>query len=158
VPVLLGALGPTMLRLAGERAEGTITFLAGPRTIGDHVVPTIIRAAESAGRRRPRVVVGLPVAVTADPERVRAQVAHANAGLATLPSYRAALDRDGFADAGHMVIAGDEDEVAEGLRRYADLGATDALVSPIGDAEEQRRTLHLLGALSSARTNGTLVQ
>jgi F420-dependent oxidoreductase-like protein len=148
VPVLLGALGPVMLRLAGERTEGTITFLAGPRTIGEHVVPTIGRAAEAAGRGRPRVVVGLPVAVTAEPDRVRAEVAAAYAGLAALPSYRAALDRDGFADPGAIVIAGDEDTVAAGLHRYAALGATDALVSPVGDEKERHRTLELLGALS----------
>jgi F420-dependent oxidoreductase-like protein len=148
VPVLLGALGPAMLRLAGERTEGTITFLAGPRTIGEHVVPTITRAAETAGRGRPRVVVGLPVAVTAEPDRVRAEVAAAYAWYAALPSYRTALDRDGFADAGAVVIAGDEDEVADGLRRYAALGATDALVSPVGDEKERHRTLELLGALS----------
>jgi F420-dependent oxidoreductase-like protein len=151
VPVLLGALGPVMLRLAGERTEGTITFLAGPRTIGEHVVPRITAAAGAAGRTRPRVVVGLPVAVTGDPGRVRAEVAAAYAGLAALPSYRAALDRDGFPDPGGIVIAGDEDEVAAGLRRYAELGATDALVSPVGDAEEQKRTLELLGELSRTR-------
>ena len=148
VPVLLGALGPAMLRLAGERTEGTITFLAGSRTIGEHVVPTITRAAEAAGRGRPRAVVGLPVAVTAEPDRVRTEVAAAYAGYAALPSYRAALDRDGFADPGAIVIAGDEDAVAAGLHRYAALGATDALVSPVGDEKERHRTLELLGALS----------
>jgi F420-dependent oxidoreductase-like protein len=147
VPVLLGALGPAMLRLAGERAEGTITFLAGPRTLGEHVVPTLIRAAEAAGRGRPRVVAGLPVAVTAEPDRVRAEVAAAYAGYAALPSYRRALDRDGFADPGAIVIAGDEDTVAAGLRGYADLGVTDALISPVGDEKERQRTVEVIGAL-----------
>jgi F420-dependent oxidoreductase-like protein len=149
VPVLLGALGPAMLRLAGERTSGTITFLAGPRTIGEHVVPLLTAAAESAGRRRPRVVAGLPVAVTADPDRVRAEVAAAYRALAALPSYRTSLDREGFAGLGDIVVAGDEDEVAAELQRYADLGATDALVSRVGNTEERNRTLHLLGKLSS---------
>jgi F420-dependent oxidoreductase-like protein len=157
VPVLLGALGPVMLRLAGERTEGAVTFLAGPRTIGEHVVPTITRAAETAGRPRPRVVVGLPVAVTAEPDRVRAEIATAYAGLAALPTYRAALDRDGFADPGAIVIAGDENEVADGLRRYAALGATDALVSPIGKEEERHRTLEVLGALATQACVGAPV-
>jgi F420-dependent oxidoreductase-like protein len=148
VPVLLGALGPRMLRLAGERTSGTITFLAGPRTIGEHVVPQLTAAAEAAGRRRPRLVAGLPVAVTTDPDRVRAEVGAAYHALAALPSYRASLDREGFAGPGDIVIAGDEDEVAAGLARYADLGATDALVSRVGDAEERDRTLRLLGELS----------
>jgi F420-dependent oxidoreductase-like protein len=149
VPVLLGALGPKMLRLAGERTSGTITFLAGPRTIGEHVVPLLTAAAESAGRARPRVVAGLPVAVTRDPDRVRAEVASAYAGYSALPTYRTALDREGFAGLADIVIAGDEDEVAAGLARYADLGATDALVSLVGDAEDRDRTLRLLGDLSA---------
>jgi F420-dependent oxidoreductase-like protein len=153
VPVLLGALGPRMLRLAGERTSGTITFLAGPRTIGEHVVPLLTAAAESAGRPRPRVVVGLPVAVTSDPDRVRAEVASAYAGYAALPTYRTALDREGFAGLADIVVAGDEDEVADALRRYADLGATDALVSLVGDAKDRDRTLRLLGDLSPSEVN-----
>ncbi|GAA1247147.1 TIGR03564 family F420-dependent LLM class oxidoreductase [Pseudonocardia aurantiaca] len=149
VPVLLGALGPRMLRLAGERTDGTITFLAGPRTIGEHVVPLLGRAAAAAGRPRPRVVAGLPVAVTSSPDRVRAQVARENEALAALPSYRTALDRDGFDDAGAMVIAGDEDLVAADLSRYAGLGVTDALISLVGEPAERQRTLQLLGHLAA---------
>jgi alkanesulfonate monooxygenase SsuD/methylene tetrahydromethanopterin reductase-like flavin-dependent oxidoreductase (luciferase family) len=55
----------------------------------------------------------------------------------------------GFAGLGDIVIAGDEDQVAAELQRYADLGATDALVSRVGNTEERDRTLHLLGELSS---------
>jgi F420-dependent oxidoreductase-like protein len=150
VPVLLGALGPRMLALAGERTDGTITVLCGPRTIGEHVVPLLTAAA--AGR--PRVVVGLPVSVTADPERVRAEVAAGYAGLAQLPSYRRALDRDGLADAGGLLIAGTEEDVAAGLARYADLGATDVLVSPAGDAAEQERTVQVLGAMAMSEPGG----
>lgn len=149
VPVLLGALGPVMLQLAGERTAGTITFLAGPRTLGDHVVPLVTKAADEAGRGAPRVVAGLPVAVTDRPDAVRARVAAEYAELAALPSYRAALDRDGFADGGDIVIAGTEDDVAAGLARYADLGVTDALVSLVGGAEERDRTRAVLGALTT---------
>jgi F420-dependent oxidoreductase-like protein len=149
VPVLLGALGPMMLRLAGERTDGTITFLAGPRTIGEHVVPLLSRAAEDAGRPRPRVVAGLPVAVTSSPDRVRAEVAQEYEPLAALPSYRTALDRDGFDDGGAMVIAGDEDTVAAELSRYAGLGVTDALISLVGEPAARQRTLQLLGHLAA---------
>lgn len=147
VPVLLGALGPVMLRLAGERGAGTITFLSGPRTIGEHVVPVLTRAA---GQARPRVVVGVPVAVTDDPRRVRDEVSAAYAALARLPSYAATLERDGFASPGEIVVAGDENAVAAGLRRYADAGATDLNVSLVGNADERARTLAALGRLRHA--------
>ncbi|MCK9900977.1 LLM class F420-dependent oxidoreductase [Parafrankia colletiae] len=146
VPVLLGALGPTMLRLAGERTDGTITFLAGPRTIGDHVVPLIEAAARDAGRPAPRVVVGLPVAVTSTPDRIRAELSTEYAGYAQLPSYRAALDRDGLPEPGAIAVVGDEEAVLGQLSAYSALGATDALVSLAGTAEERARTLRLLGA------------
>ncbi|TCK22142.1 F420-dependent oxidoreductase-like protein [Pseudonocardia endophytica] len=150
VPVLFGALGPVMLRLAGERGDGTITFLSGPRTIGEHVVPHLTRAADAAGRPRPRVVVGLPVAVTDDPRRVRHAVATSHAPYARLPSYAATLERDGFATPGDIVVAGDEDAVADGLRRYAEAGATDVNVSLVGTTAERERTLVHLGHLASA--------
>lgn len=147
VPVLLGALGPVMLRLAGERASGTITFLAGPRTIGEEVVPRLTRAAEGVGAPRPRVVVGLPVAVTDTPARVRESVAAQYAAYARLPSYAATLARDGFGSPGEIVLAGDEQTVADGLRRYAEAGATDVNVSLVGDAADRARTLAALAHL-----------
>ncbi|MCM3883191.1 TIGR03564 family F420-dependent LLM class oxidoreductase [Frankia sp. R82] len=148
VPVLLGALGPAMLRLAGERADGTITFLAGPRTIGDHVVPLIGTAAQDAGRPAPRVVVGLPVAVTTEPDRIRTGLNVEYGGYAQLPSYRAALDRDGFTEPGAIAVVGDEDAVLAQLTAYAALGATDILASLVGTAEERDRTLRTLGSLA----------
>ena len=62
MPVLIAALGPTMLRIAGERTAGTILWMADERAIGDYVVPRITKAAESAGRSGIRVVAGVPVA------------------------------------------------------------------------------------------------
>lgn len=112
-----------MLRLAGERTDGTITFLAGPRTIGDHVAPLIGAAAHGVGRPTPRVVVGLPVAVTSAPDRIRTELSTAYAGYAELPSYRAALDRDGFTEPGAIAVVGDEDAVLGQLSVYSALGA-----------------------------------
>ena len=70
--LLVGALAPRMLRLAGHHADGTITWMTGPRGLAEHVVPAIQRAAQKAGRADPpEVVVGLPVCVTDDPHAVR---------------------------------------------------------------------------------------
>src|SRR4051794_30088974 len=79
VPVLVAALGPALLRVAGELADGTLTWMAAPPVIGSRIAPSITAAAEAAGRPRPRVGVGLPVAVTSDVdatlERAAAQFA-----------------------------------------------------------------------------------
>ena len=71
VPVLLAAMGPAMLRLAGAATTGTITSWTGPRTIADFIVPAISAAAQAAARPAPRIVVGLPIGLTADPDGLR---------------------------------------------------------------------------------------
>jgi F420-dependent oxidoreductase-like protein len=148
VPVLLGALGPAMLRVAGELADGTVTFLVGPRTLGGHVVPTITEAAEAAGRPAPRVVACLPVAVTHDVQRVRAEVARGWAVMAAMPSYRAMLERESAVDAGQVAVAGDESAVLAELQRLTTLGVADFYAVPVGTTQEQHRTLRLLSDLT----------
>src|SRR3954471_13007849 len=89
-PVLLAALGPVMLRLAGERTDGTILWMADERAIGEHIAPAITDAADTAGRPRPRIVAGVPVCLCAD-EEVDVAVARTNRVLAEAemsPNYQ----------------------------------------------------------------------
>ncbi|MHA6757647.1 TIGR03564 family F420-dependent LLM class oxidoreductase [Streptacidiphilus sp. PAMC 29251] len=146
-PVLVSALGPVMLRIAGELADGTVTTWATPETIGGHVKPRIDAAAAAAGRPAPRIVAGVVASVSADPDGLRRQVAEQVGRASQLPSYRALLDRQRLDGVHQTVLAGDEDAVADGLRAFTTAGATDVLVSVIGDAAEQSRTLELLAAL-----------
>ncbi|MER6947031.1 TIGR03564 family F420-dependent LLM class oxidoreductase [Nonomuraea sp. NPDC000554] len=145
--VLLAALGPAMLRLAGEHADGVVTWMTGPRTLAEHIVPSATKAAESAGRPAPRVVAGLVVCVTGDETGVRGRVAEAFALAGQVPEYRAMLDREGVAGPQDVVIVGDETAVAVQLARLADAGVTDYLASPFGTPEEQDRTTRALAAL-----------
>jgi F420-dependent oxidoreductase-like protein len=142
--VLVAALGPRMLELAGERADGTMTWMTGPRTIESLTVPGITAAAAEAGRPAPRVSVGLPVCVTTDVDGARAEADTTFAIYGTLPSYRAMLDREGAAGPGGVAVVGDEGTVAAQLRHFADVGATDFLVAPFGDDEARRRTVALV--------------
>ncbi len=64
-----------MLELAGRTAAGTITWMTGPATVGQHIVPTIRAAAAEAGRPVPQVAVGLPVCVSGDAAGSRAKAA-----------------------------------------------------------------------------------
>jgi F420-dependent oxidoreductase-like protein len=147
-PVLLSALGPVMLRLAGELADGTVTVWTTPESVADHIVPTITRAASAAGRRPPRVVTSVVAAVTGEPDAVRDAVAERFAAVGELANYRAALDRQGHAGVQETVLTGDESGVARGIERYAAAGATELLVSPYGDTETRKRTLELLAELA----------
>jgi F420-dependent oxidoreductase-like protein len=149
-PVLLAALGPAMLRAAGELADGAVTWMTGPRTLADHIVPSVTRAAEAAGRTRPRVVAGLLVCVTSDEAGVRDRVAERFALAGQVPEYRATLDREGAAGPQDVAIVGDEDTVARRLRRLAEAGVTDFLAAPFGDPGEQSRTVGVLADLAPA--------
>jgi F420-dependent oxidoreductase-like protein len=149
--LLLSALGPAMLRIAGELADGTVTVWTTPSSVAADIVPLVTRAATDAGRPAPRVVAGVVASVTADPERVTREVAERFAGVDQLPNYRAALDRQRRQGAHETILAGSAEEVARGLSHYAEAGATEVLVGPTGNAEEQARTVRLLAELCRER-------
>jgi F420-dependent oxidoreductase-like protein len=150
VPLLLAALAPQMLRLAGQHADGTILWMTGPATVRDHIVPGITAAAEAAGRPAPRVVCQLPVCVTDDPAAARAGADKLLAIYGQLPSYRAMLDREGAAGPGDVTIAGDEAAVAAGIAAVAEAGATDFVAVDLSRGEDGPRTRALLRSLAVA--------
>ena len=158
-PVLLAALGPVMLRLAGERSDGTILWLADERAIAGHIAPRITGAAEAAGRPAPRIVAGVPVCLCRDSE-VDAAVDRANRLLSEAevsPNYQRLLDQGDARDVGDILAAGSEVAIEKRLRAFADAGATDVSVRvvPLGaDRDERLASLHrtrdLLASLASS--------
>jgi F420-dependent oxidoreductase-like protein len=147
VPVLLAALGPQLLRLAGQRTAGTVLWMTGPATVRDYVVPTITAAARSAGRPEPRVVCMLPVCVTGDPAAARNRAERLFAVYGQLPSYRSMLDREGAAGPGDVAIVGDESAVTEQVTALAKAGVTDFIAAEYARGDDKRRTRELLVSL-----------
>ena len=149
--VCVAALAPRMLRMAGSRADGTITWMVGPRTLDTHVVPRISSAAEDAGRPAPRVCVGLPICVTDDTQAGFEAASGYFQRYGTLPSYRRMLDIEGVESPAEVAIIGDEAEVEAQLKTLSSAGATDFLASifPVGpDADASvARTRELLKSL-----------
>ena len=135
--VVLAALAPRMLELAGSYANGTILWMTGPITIRDHIVPTIGAAAEAAGRPAPRIICTLPVCVTDDEGAARQRADKIFAMYGRLPSYRAMLDREGATGPGAVAIVGDRDAVVEQIRGLADIGVTDFVAAEFAGAEAQ---------------------
>ncbi|MFN8626060.1 MAG: TIGR03564 family F420-dependent LLM class oxidoreductase [Candidatus Binatia bacterium] len=129
-PILLAALAPKMLALAGNEAEGTITWMTGPKTLREYTIPRIGEAAAAAGRPAPRIVVGLPIAVTSDVTAARERARHIFRMYGMMPSYRAMLDREGVEGPGDVAIVGDEDSVAEQVQHLAAIGATELIAVP----------------------------
>jgi 5,10-methylenetetrahydromethanopterin reductase len=156
-PVLLAALGPMMLQLAGERTDGTILWMADEKAIGSHVVPHITRAAERAGRPPPRIVAGVPICLCRDDE-VGMAVTRTNRILAEAevsPNYQRLLDHGDARSVGDILAAGSQPTIEKRLRSFADAGVTDLSVRvvPIGEGRDQlvesaRRTRELLASLA----------
>jgi 5,10-methylenetetrahydromethanopterin reductase len=149
MPLLLAALAPRMLKLAGTRTDGTILWMTGPATVRDYIVPTITAAAREAGRPAPRVVCILPVCVTDDPDRARADAGKAFAIYGQLPSYRAMLDREGAAGPGDVAIVGSEDVVGAQISALAEAGVTDFVAGEYARGEDGPRTRAFLRKLCS---------
>ncbi len=149
VPLLLAALAPRMLQLAGSVADGTVLWMTGPATVRDYIVPSITKAAADAGRRSPRVVCILPVCVTDDPAGARVSAGKAFAIYGQLPSYRAMLDREGAAGPGDVAIVGTEESVAGQISALADAGVTDFVAGEYARGDDGPRTRALLRALAA---------
>jgi F420-dependent oxidoreductase-like protein len=149
-PVLVAALATRMLGIAGRQADGTVTWMVGLKTLAEHIVPTIDTAAAAAARPAPRVVVNLPVCVTAHREEALRRCGERFVVYGQLPSYRAMLDREGAAGPPDVAIVGEEEEVAAGIARLAEAGATEFCGAAFGTREEISRTQALLGQLTAS--------
>lgn len=150
--VYIAALGPQLLKIAGRRTRGTCTWMTGPATLAGHVIPTLRQAAVDAGRAASdvRVAAALPVAVTDDVDGARKQAAEQFAIYGQLPSYRAMLDREGYAGPEDAAIIGDESVVAERLRGLAEIGVDEYVAAAFDASPENRaRTRALLRSLDS---------
>lgn len=150
-PLMIGALMPKMLELCGELCDGTLTWMSGPRYTADTVVPTLESSAKAAGRAMPRVVCSLPVCVTDDKDGAKNFAAEAFAVYGTLPVYRACLDAEGVDGPADISLIGSEKEVAEGLARVRDAGATDFYAAIFPDPsgpQSVERSLDFLRSLS----------
>jgi F420-dependent oxidoreductase-like protein len=147
VPVLVAALGPRMLRVAGELTTGTMTAWVGARTLASHVVPTITAAADAAGRPRPRIAAGLPIALTNDPAAARDHVTARSGRYGSLPAFRAMFDREGVRGPADVALVGDEAVLDAELDRLEEAGATDFVAQiQLVDPSAGRRTFDYLVA------------
>jgi len=141
MPVLVAALGPVMLKIAQELADGTITWMVGPKTLAGHIAPSIGPDAT--------IVAGMPIVLTTNVDRAKEVIARELQIYGQLPSYRAMLDREGVAGPADIAIVGDENALRSGIKRMQDAGVTDfnaAIINSEDGAYE--RTLEFLGSLT----------
>lgn len=151
VPVLLSAMSPRMLRVAGQFADGTVLWMASAKVIESQIGPAIRAAAAGMGRPAPRIVAGLPVAVHDDVDEARTAVAATSGAYAGMPNYQRVISAGGASDPADIAIVGSEESVRSQLQGLLDAGATDiwAAIVPVGsDARaSMRRSRDLLREL-----------
>ncbi len=145
--VLVAALGPKMLELAGRVADGTVTWMVGPKTLASHIVPSINRAAEAVDRPRPQIAAALPVCVTDDRQKARERAAEMFLMYGGLPSYRAMLDREGASGPEDIAVIGSAAEVADRLAGVSESGVTTIAASEFGNPDELVATRDVLVSL-----------
>lgn len=131
LPIYVAAMGPKALRVTGELADGTLPYLAGPRTIAEFIEPTIAKAAAEAGRPKPRVVAAVPVGLTDDADAGRDFAAAQLSFYETIPSYQKVIAREGVASAAELAAVGTAEAVTRKLKTYLDAGASDVVLSPL---------------------------
>ena len=149
-PVLVSALAPQMLRLAGELADGTVTWMAGPRAVGQHIAPRIRRAADNCGWAAPRVCVGLPTAVTGDESAARRKAAESYERYGQLVNYRRVLDLEGVESPAEVAVIGDEASLRRQLETFAEAGATEFVANIFdvpGEPDSAQRAYDALKSL-----------
>lgn len=149
VPVVIAAMAPVMLRLAGERTDGTILWMTGAQGIREHVAPRINRAAEAALRAAPQIVTMLPVALTSDPQGARQKANEQFENYGRLPSYRAMLDKSGAEGPGDAALLGDEASLRGQLAELKESGATSFAAWAFEDGTgSKQRTREFLASLA----------
>lgn len=136
IPVYVAAMGPKALQVTGELADGTLPYLAGPRTIADFIEPTIAKAAADAGRSKPRIIAAVPTLVTDDVDAGRNFAVDQLSFYETIPSYQKVIAREGVASVAELAAVGSAEAVSRQLRAYLDAGATDVILSPLDRSGE----------------------
>jgi alkanesulfonate monooxygenase SsuD/methylene tetrahydromethanopterin reductase-like flavin-dependent oxidoreductase (luciferase family)/predicted ester cyclase len=159
-PVLLAALQPRMARVAGETADGCLTWLAPPDYLRETLVPALAAGAAAAGRPRPRIVALVPVHPTLDrAEAVRA-VERTIGHHLSRPHYRSMLRRAGLVRGedgdvscdrllDSVVAWGDAARIRDRLGHYRRAGADEIAVAAYPGGRGAPRQLSRTWALAA---------
>jgi alkanesulfonate monooxygenase SsuD/methylene tetrahydromethanopterin reductase-like flavin-dependent oxidoreductase (luciferase family) len=161
LPIYVAALSPNMLQLAGEIADGVMLWLCNPDYIRDTVIPEVTKGRERAGETMDGfdVVAAVPVAVGDDPAAVRDAFRKELIPYASLPFYRAMLERSGFGDDlaafDEGMAAGDTERAMAGLSdgllgSLAGLGSPDEARAKVRDYQEAGTTSPCIGGVPGA--------
>ena len=131
MPLMISAVNPRMLELAGEVADGVVLYMCGPEYINDEVLPALRRGREKAGKSMAgfEVVAGIDACVTSDRTAALGVYQKTLDRYASLPYYRRAMEAGHF-DADNLAAIGDATQVRDAIARYREAGVTLPGVGP----------------------------
>jgi F420-dependent oxidoreductase-like protein len=145
--LLVAALGPQMLKIAGTLTDGTCLWMTGLKTVASHIAPNIRAAAAEAGRPAPRIVCALPICVTTDAASAREKINEGLAVYPTLPSYAKMMAKEGAVTPADVGFIGSKEQVTDLIGQLAQAGATEFQAGVTGSRDEQEATYELLSSL-----------
>jgi F420-dependent oxidoreductase-like protein len=145
MPIMISALNPRMLDLAGQQADGIVLYMCSPGYIRDHVVPAVAAGRSKVGKplKGFEIVAAVPVCLTSDRAAGQEVFRQTVERYSNLPYYRKMMDASGFASelaAGQVSEAmldelsgiGDERQVRAAISRYREAGVTLPGAGPFG--------------------------
>jgi F420-dependent oxidoreductase-like protein len=144
--LLIGALGPALLRLAGSLADGVIVSWATATALAEYIVPAVTSAASDAGRPDPAIVATVPVCVGDNAAELRDWAARRFAATVTFPSYAAILQRGGTDDVADAMALGSAAAVTAQFGSLIEAGATEIVAMPVGSQAQIASTQAALAA------------
>jgi len=137
LPVMISALNPRMLELAGEQADGVVLWMCSPAYVRDNVVPAVTAARQKVGKTMDgfEIVAAVPVCLTTDRAAALEVFRQTVERYANLPYYRKMMDASGFKDEladgvisegmlDELAGIGDENQVRDAIGRYREAGVT----------------------------------
>jgi F420-dependent oxidoreductase-like protein len=160
IPVYLSALRPASYELAGEVADGAISWVSPSAFLGDVAKPALLAgAARRRAGAHPRLV-GHAFGLVSEDEAAVTQLGRERlVGYTRLTFYQEMFAAAGYPEARNgvvsdelvedLVLTGNEQKVTQGIRRFLDRGCEEIILSllPAGADPEASfdRTLRLLG-------------
>ena len=152
MPIMISALAPMMLKVAGEVADGTITWMAGLTALRRHVIPKLNAASANAQREQLRVVAGVPFSVTDDVKNAKIVAGEKFQIYGRLENYRRILDYGEVEGPSDVAILGNEVQLAEQIAQYFEAGVTDLILAPFATDIQDESNLSNLDILQGIAT------
>jgi len=167
IQIMASALREKSYRLAGEKADGAISWVSPLAYIATSAIPAIASGAKKAARKKPLMVMHLPVVVHEQAAEVREAATQLLAGYPRMVNYQEMFAQAGFPEAREgtwsqgmldaVVVHGSEQTVAARLREIAAAGVDEVICSLIAAGPDptasMQRTLRFLGDFGSEQTH-----